>query len=148
MDILIDSNLVYSALLKEGRISRLILHPNPLVTFFAPSYLLQEIERYWERIIFLSGLSGYHLQNSLDELLKNIVLLNDEEIEPGIFKEAERICASVDEKDTIFVAMSLYFNLHLWTGDKKLRKGLEKQGYFICISTNEIYRYLDSNPEN
>lgn len=30
MEVVIDSNLVYSALIKDGRIARLILNPNPL----------------------------------------------------------------------------------------------------------------------
>jgi|688.fasta_scaffold32425_4 predicted nucleic acid-binding protein len=142
MEILIDSNLIYSALLKNGRIARLILNPPNSITFFAPGYLLEEINSHWDKIIQLSGLPENDLKSSLDELMKNIVLLNYGLMGDEIFNEAEKICANIDEKDTIFVAISLFFNLTLWTGDKKLRKGLEKQGYFICINTDEIYKTL------
>ena len=142
MEILIDSNLIYSALLRDGRISRLKLNNPSSITFFAPGYLLEEINSHWDKIIQLSGLPENDLKSSLDELMKNIVLLNYGLMGNEIFNEAEKICANIDEKDTIFVAISLFFNLTLWTGDKKLRKGLEKQGYFICINTDEIYKTL------
>lgn len=148
MEILIDSNLIYSALLRDGRISRLILNNPSSITLFAPGYLLEEINSHWDKIIQLSGLPENDLKSSLDELMKNIVLLNYGLMGDEIFNEAEKICANIDEKDTIFVAISLFFNLTLWTGDKKLRKGLEKQGYFICINTDEIYKTLFPKAEN
>jgi predicted nucleic acid-binding protein len=113
MEILIDSNLIYSALLKNGRIARLILnHPNS-ITFFAPGYLLEEINSHCDKIILLSGLSENELKTSLDELMNNIVLLNDALMEDEIFNEAEKICENIDVKDSIFVAYSLFFNLTL-----------------------------------
>jgi len=130
MEILIDSNLIYSALLKNGRIARLILNPPNSITFFAPGYLLEEINSHWDKIIQLSGLPENDLKSSLDELMKNIVLINYGLMGDEIFNEAEKICANIDEKDTIFVAISLFFNLTLWTGGQKTQEGFRKARLF------------------
>jgi len=50
-------------------------------------------------------------------------------IEPACWQQAYALCHAVDEADTPHVALTLQLNGLLWTGDKKLMKHLEKQGF-------------------
>jgi predicted nucleic acid-binding protein len=50
----------------------------------------------------------------------------------------------VDLKDLIFVALCLEKNCVLWTGDKKLIKGLERVGYHNIVTTSMLYiKYIN-----
>lgn len=40
--------------------------------------------------------------------------------------------------DIAFVAMSIYLDAKLWTGDKKLIIGLQKYGFKRIITTEEL----------
>ena len=42
-------------------------------------------------------------------------------------QKAFDLCKNIDEKDTIYVALTLELRGGLWTGDKKLINGLEKK---------------------
>ena len=50
--------------------------------------------------------------------------LTDERLKKGY-----DLCKDVDEKDIPFVAITIELGGLLWTGDKKLRKGLEAKGF-------------------
>lgn len=50
-------------------------------------------------------------------------------IAPNTLKKAYRLVKDVDEKDIIYVALTIEMNGLLWTGDKKLIKGLQKKGF-------------------
>lgn len=41
---------------------------------------------------------------------------------------AYHLCHNIDEKDTIFIALTLELYGFLWTEDKKLKQGLQKKG--------------------
>ena len=45
----------------------------------------------------------------------------------------------VDDKDTPYIAFSLFFRCKLWSGDKSLRRGLENKGFKNIISTEELF---------
>ncbi len=39
------------------------------------------------------------------------------------------LCADIDEKDTLFVALTLELNGKLWTHDEILKTGLKRKGF-------------------
>ena len=46
--------------------------------------------------------------------------------------------------DIAFVVLSEYLDAQLWTGDKKLMKGLSNMGFTRGVTTDEIYGMLQS----
>jgi len=72
------------------------------------------------------------------QMIKRINFFNEGIIPAEIFKEAYNLTHDIDEKDTIFIAMSMYFKQKLWTSDKILVDGLRKKGYKEVILTNEL----------
>ena len=47
----------------------------------------------------------------------------------GLSVEARRLCRDVDLKDTPFVALALYLDGRLWTGDDVLKTSLKAKGF-------------------
>lgn len=55
------------------------------------------------------------------------------------YDKALKLCDDIDPKDTAFLALSIEFNIPLWTNDKKLIQGLTAKGYKKIITTEEIF---------
>ncbi len=48
----------------------------------------------------------------------------------------------IDPDDIVFVALSLYLEAYLWTGDKVLYKGLKAKGFNRVINTQDIKKLV------
>jgi predicted nucleic acid-binding protein len=55
------------------------------------------------------------------------------------YKAAIELCKSIDIDDTVFVAFTLFMNGKLWTGDKRLLKGLSDKNFEQFVTTDELY---------
>ena len=62
-------------------------------------------------------------------LLKHISLYKENLILHENRILAYELCQDIDESDTPHVALTLELNGLLWTGDKKLKEGLKRQGF-------------------
>jgi len=61
-----------------------------------------------------------------------------EAIRQTTWEKAIELTKNIDEFDTPFVTLSLELGSPLWTGDKKLIKGLDKKGIDWILSTETI----------
>ncbi len=68
------------------------------------------------------------------QLLKSIHIYDENTITPGNWQKAITLCYGVDEKDSVFIALTLQLKAKLWTGDIKLMNGLKEKGFndFYC----------------
>jgi len=53
---------------------------------------------------------------------------------------AENLVKDIDNKDTPYIAFSLFYKCKIWSGDKALRKGLANKGFKNIISTEELFK--------
>jgi predicted nucleic acid-binding protein len=51
--------------------------------------------------------------------------------------------AAVDQFDIPYLALSLEFDCMLWTGDRRVFKGLRKRGFMNVVDTHELLRLRD-----
>ena len=65
----------------------------------------------------------------LSLLAKRINIVEERKINDASLQKAYALCKDIDVEDTIIVALALQLEAHLWTGDKKLRKGLTAKGF-------------------
>lgn len=61
--------------------------------------------------------------------MQQISFVNEEFISLGNMIHAYKLCSGIDEKDTVFVALSLELEAELWTQDKELKNGLQTKGF-------------------
>ena len=50
----------------------------------------------------------------------------------------------IDNKDTPYVAFSLFYKSKIWSEDKELRDGLRKKGFKNVISTEELFKIRET----
>lgn len=141
LSFIVDTNIIFSALLnKESKISQIILNSKNIFTFYTPKFTLEELANHKLKILKITKYSE-NQYNELFKLFMTEFILIDEDLIPNAFYEdAFQLCKNIDEDDLFFVAFAKYYNSKLWTGDKKLIKGLKKQNFNLLIETNEIYK--------
>lgn len=141
MIVVVDTNIVFSGLLNaKGTISDLLLNSENEFDFYAPSFILEELNNHRQKLVSLSGLSFEELEFLKRIVFKKIDLIDLESISESHWLEASRLSEDIDKFDTPFVALSLELEAYLWTGDKKLINGLLSKGVDWVYDTNQIIK--------
>ncbi len=129
MRVVIDTNIFFSALLREENKFRNILLLNSEDNFYTCHLLMAELFRYKEKIVKLSKMDEAEVFEVFYELLKKVELFNETYITRESLLHAYDLCKDIDIKDIPFVALTIELDGLLWTGDKKLKEGLLKKGF-------------------
>lgn len=135
--IIVDSNIIISSLIKENsKIRDILLNEN--FAFFSPEYVLNEISKHIPKIAKYSELKKEEILIFFHRILKNINFLKSDFISRKSREIAYHLCKDIDEKDTIYISLTIELDGFLWTGDKKLIKGLSKKNFKKTISTVDL----------
>ncbi|QOI95952.1 MAG: hypothetical protein HRU69_00005 [Flammeovirgaceae bacterium] len=141
MKIIVDTNIIFSALLKtQTTFGHIIFNSDGIFEFYSPNYLRTEIRKHWDRIKKISKLTDQQLEESYDSLLTKINFINEEIIPQKIWLDSEKIADGVDLDDTDFIALTKHLKGKLWTGDLELRNELKKKGFKNILTTGEIFK--------
>ncbi len=128
MKIIVDTNILFSAMLSSGSPLRQTLNNQDLV-FLAPNFIFLELFRHKEKLLKLSKQSEAEIYLFLNYLLERIQFISPDLVSTQAYMAAYELCKDVDEADTPFVALSLELDTALWTGDKQLKNGLQSKGF-------------------
>lgn len=141
MKIVVDTNVIFSGILSpKSNISDVLLNSEGIFEFSAPDFMLVELEKHHSKLMRLSGYTAEELDFIKSTLLKKIDLINLEAIRTEIWNQAFELTNEIDEFDTPFVALALEMGAFLWSGDKKLTKGLQKQGFELAIGVDQLLK--------
>jgi len=141
MIVVVDSNIAFSAILKtDSVIGDLILNSNKVFQFWSCHYLLDEIDKHWDKLKKISKLSESDLLDSQRLVYKNINFIDEGQIPKAFRLRAYDLVKEIDLNDIVFIALNEYQESILWTGDKELQKGLKEIGYDRVISTSEMLK--------
>lgn len=117
MRLVADTNIIISALLKEGASRKIILDNN--FEIITPSYTLSEITKYRNEICERAGLSLFDFNILLEALFKRIKIINKE----FYFEYLDNCCKLVEDiNDIPFLALAISNNCPVWTEDKHFKK--------------------------
>jgi predicted nucleic acid-binding protein len=134
MKVIVDTNIIFSALLREdNRYARAIIKNEEAHDFYAVYFTIVELFKHKERIKEFSSLSEADILEVLYELLKHIHIINDDIISVASWKQAMQLAHDVDVKDVPNVALTIELSAKLWTNDIELKKGLRAKGFDECI---------------
>lgn len=126
--VIVDTNILFSALVSGQRgMGDVLLHSDRRL--YVCEYVIVELFKHKDRLVEVSHLSEEDIWRWLYLLLKRLDLFKEDLISPANRTEAYRLCANIDENDTPHVALTLELNGLLWTGDKKLKHGLQLKGF-------------------
>lgn len=139
MIFVVDSNIVFSALLNPNSIvGEVLFDIQNQFEFYAPEFLVTEIEKYSDKIAKYTKLNDENLKVVKTSVLSSIRLISEELISENSWNNAIELTKNIDENDTPFVALSIELNTKLWTGDKKLIKGISRKQNGLAITTEEM----------
>lgn len=126
--IIVDTNIIFSALInKHSKISSLLLNPShPLVM---PKYGFVELFKHKEKIAKVSKHTSDEIIELLYELIRRIDIFDEHVISTTALQTAWSLVNDIDPKDMLFVALTIELDGLLWTGDTKLRAGLNAKGF-------------------
>ena len=117
MDLVIDANVLFSALIRDSLACDLIFsglfHP------LTPEYIFTELEEHKEEILEKTEKTSEEFSRLLDILKRRISIIPLEELTEYI-NEAEKI--TPDPDDMAYFALALKLNCAIWSNDKKLKE--------------------------
>ncbi len=134
MKVVLDTNVLISALIRNSTTRRLIIETDAELVY--PEAGFREIEKHKALIIEKSGLGEKEFDSIFDLLLEYIELVPDNLLESTL-REAKDIMLKIDQNDVVFVAAALVFE------DAKIRsddKDFKKQNRIPVRTTSEILK--------
>lgn len=145
MKIIVDTNVVFSAILSpSGKIGQILIYGRKQFEFYAPNLVKIEVKRHRDKIIRLGELTDTDFEDTRDDIFDCLNFISEEQIPYEYWQEAIPLVRDTDMDDIAFVVLSEYLDAQLWTGDKKLLKGLSNMGFTKGVTTDEIYSMLQS----
>jgi predicted nucleic acid-binding protein len=126
--IIIDTNLIFSALLSSSSQIREVLLDDSY-TFYAPNFIIAEVFKHQRKMLKYTKLDEIDFFTYFNAIIENVSFIPLDFISITSRQKAYDLCKGVDLKDIPFVALSIEFQAPLWTGDNKLKKGLSTKGF-------------------
>lgn len=134
MRLIINSNPLISALIKDSISRKLIFHPH--IELFTPDFTWEELEEHEEEIREKGNLSVEAFQALIYLLIEKIMIIPREEYDP---KMEEALQLISDRDDAPFLALALAtMNEGLWSNDG----GLKLQTKVKIWSTSELVKFF------
>ncbi len=132
MRLIINSNPLISALIKDSISRKLIFHPQ--IELFTPDFSWEELEEHEEEIREKGNLSVGAFQALIYLLIEKIMIISREKYDP---KMEEALQLISDRDDAPFLALALAtMNDGLWSNDE----GLKLQTKVKIWSTSELVK--------
>lgn len=141
MKVIVDANIVFSGILNtNGKIGDLLINSHTLLDFIAPDFLRIEIRKHYTRLKEISNLSIDEIRDAEFLVCKDIKFISEEQVSSATWLAAYELVKDIDDKDISYVAFSKQFNRKIWSGDKKLVRGLVRKGFDSFINTDELLK--------
>lgn len=129
MDLVVDANVLFAALLKNSFSYHLLVGRKHHL--FTPECIFIELEKHKEEILNKTERTTEEFFRVIEILQRRITLIPLEELTLYV-KEAEKI--TPDPDDMAYFALALKLNCALWSNDKELKK----QDVIKVYSTHEL----------
>jgi predicted nucleic acid-binding protein len=129
--LVLDSNIIFSSLLKDSAARKIIL--SDIFELFAPEFLFTEINKYKRKIVEKTGLGKNNFEFLLLLLQSHVAVISFKEFS-GFLSEAEELMKNIDLKDAPFIALALKLGIPIWSNDLHFKK----QNKVLSYTTDEI----------
>ena len=106
MQIVIDSNVLFSALIKDSFTRKIILDYEE--SFLFPSYIFEELEEHKVELLEKSEMNPAEFDLLLQIILKKVLVVPNEVLNK-YFTEAMNVVGEIDPDDAPFIACALAY---------------------------------------
>ena len=135
MKLVIDTNILISALVKDGFTREFIINQNFKFELISPAYVFSEIAKYKQDILKKTKISEEEFYFLLTTLMKYISVIN-----PFYYNlylnEANEIIGHIHITDVPFLAVALAFHCPVWSDDNHF----QKQKKVKVLTTKDIVK--------
>ena len=144
VDLVADTNIVFSALVKRGKIRRIILEEE-LLKLHIPEELAGEIHRHADKLTSYLSLSINDIHKLIDGFIEEATITHRREEYRHMLEKALSLVDKVDPTDAPFVALAMHLEIPLWTGDHGLLKLSAQTGFkhFVAVDTEGVEMLLN-----
>ena len=132
MDLVVDANEIFAAIMKESKTHELIFDER--LHLFTTEFFFTEFKKHSEEIQEKTEKSEEELNHLFDVLKKKIILIPMEELLPYV-DEAKKI--SPDPDDVAYIALALKLKCAIWSQDRKLK---DRQNKVQVYSTEDLIK--------
>jgi predicted nucleic acid-binding protein len=137
MKLVVDANVVISALIASSKTRELIVTLEP--ELLTPEVVHVEIGNYEDLIVEKSGMDSKRVQQFMDLLFQYIETVPASEFHPYI-EEAEEAIGDTDPDDVLYVACALAHNAGVWSDDSDF----DEQDLVPVFTTGEVVESFDT----
>lgn len=131
MKLVIDANIVISALIADSKTRELIVTLEP--ELLTPAFVHDEIENYEDMIAEKSGMGSDQVRQFIDLLFQYIGVVPAEDFYPAIEKADEAI-GDTDPDDVLYLACAIANDAALWSDDSDF----DQQNLVETYSTSDV----------
>jgi len=114
MKLVLDSNIIFSALIKKSTTRNIIL--SDFFDLYAPEYVFTEITKHKGLLLRKSKMNEKDFDALLLLLQKHIHLISKDNYNKNM-AQAEDILRNIDITDSPFLALALGLNCSIWSND-------------------------------
>jgi predicted nucleic acid-binding protein len=119
MRLVLDTNILIAALIKDSITRRILLLPD--LEFLLPAFALDELARHRAKIVRAARLKGDELDLLLTLLLTSVAIVPYERIAPYL-SDADVLIGAIDPDDVPFVALALAEQHDgIWSNDRAFK---------------------------
>ncbi|MDT3739726.1 MAG: PIN domain-containing protein [Candidatus Kapabacteria bacterium] len=145
MKVVVDTNIVFSAILNSNsNIGNILLNSSNKIEFYSVNFLKSEINKHIDKISKITKRNFEEINEITVMIYPFITFISEELIPKQYLKQADKLTKDIDFDDVLFIALSLYFECPVWTGDKALINKLNKKGFNNFVNIQMLNEYLIS----
>jgi predicted nucleic acid-binding protein len=137
MRLVVDANVVISALIADSKTRELIVTLDP--DLLTPAFVHDEVGNYEDLIVEKSGMEPQRVQQFVDLLFQYIEVVPPAEFHPQI-EEAEAAIGQTDPDDVLYVACALATDADIWSDDSDF----DEQDAIETHSTTDVIGSFDT----
>ncbi|WP_231182944.1 PIN domain-containing protein [Haladaptatus sp. DYF46] len=137
MKLVVDANVVISALIANSKTRELIVTLEP--ELLTPEFVHDEIGNYEDLIVEKSGMSSDRVQQFIDLLFQYVETVPASKFYPHI-EEAEEAIGDTDPDDVLYVACALARDTGMWSDDADF----DEQDLVPVFTTTEVIESFET----
>ncbi|MEK6970739.1 MAG: PIN domain-containing protein [archaeon] len=136
MKIVLDANILFSALIKDSITRKIILEYDG--RFLFPEYIFDEMRKHQDELYHKTGLEENEFRKLFSLLMEKMTIIANHDTHPHQ-SDARAIAAPIDPDDALFFACALaHPGSIIWSDDKALKK----QTKIVVWNTSELIQLM------